>query len=178
MKKLLLVTALVLSACGGGGDTVDTSADAPTTTAADVEAGNTTSAAPAETQAPTTAAPAPSSGPAGIVLTIGDESWEFGRAFCAYVGATPGEDGSEWNVSNVQDGAQVYVSDDSFGPLVQYADISNGGNPNFNWESTDGLTLSVDGNDITGSGEFTESVSGTGPVAGTVTATCTDWAEG
>lgn len=173
MKKLLLVIALVLTACGGADDSADTTAAAPTTTAADAEPGNTTTAAPAETQAP-----APSSGPAGIVLTIGDETWEFGRALCAYVGPEPGQSGSEWNVSNVQDGAQVYISDDSFGPLVQYADISNGGNPNFNWESTGGITLAVDGNDITGTGDFADSVSGTGPVAGTVTATCTDWAQG
>ncbi|MCP3976397.1 MAG: hypothetical protein GY720_18075 [bacterium] len=178
MKKLLLVLALLLAACGGG-DTVDSSADAPTTTAADAEAGNTTTAAPAETQAPTTAAPAPSSGPAAIVLTIGDETWEFGRAFCAYVGATPGQEGSEWNVSNTDADAQVYVADDAFGVLVQYADISNGGNPDFDWEAqNDGLSIAVDGNDITVSGQFTDSVSGTGPLAGTLTATCSGWAEG
>jgi hypothetical protein len=131
------------------------------------------------TEPPTTAGAEPSSGPAGIVLTIGDETWEFERALCAFTGARPGEEGSEWNVSNVKDGAQVYVSDDSFGPLVQYADISNGGNPNFNWESVeDGLDISVDGNDITVTGQFIDSVGGTGPIAGTLTASCMDWAEG
>lgn len=179
MRKLLVVIALVLAACGGS-DTTDSTVDDPTTSAADTTAGSNTTAAPEteDTPAPTTAAPEPSSGPAGIVLTIGDETWEFDRAFCAYVGATPGQDGSEWNVSNVKDGAQVYVNDDSFGQSIQYADISNGGDPNFNWETTAGLSISVDGNDITATGEFTDSVSGTGPVAGTLSASCTDWAEG
>jgi hypothetical protein len=117
-------------------------------------------------------------GSVGIVLTIGDETWQFDGALCAFTGANPGEEGSEWNVSRVQDGAQVSVSEDSFGPLVQYADISNRGNPNFNWESTEGVSISVDGNDVTVSGEFTESVGGTGPTAGTLTATCSGWAQG
>lgn len=178
MKKVLLVVALVLAACGGS-DSADSPADDPTTTAADTSA--STSAAPQteETEPPTTEGSAPSAGAAAIVLTIGDETWEFGSAQCAFVGANPGEDGSEWNVSNVKDGAQVYVSDDSFGPLVQYADISNGGNPNFNWESEqDGLSISVSGNDITVSGQFVDSVSATGPVPGTLSATCPGWFEG
>jgi hypothetical protein len=178
VKKLVLVLALVLAACGGSDD-ADPPADSPTTTAADAG----TTAAPSETaettQPPETEAPAPPTGVAAIVLTIGDETWEFPSAQCAFIGAQPGEDGSEWNVSNVKDGAQVYVSEDSFGPLVQYADISNGGDPNFNWESQeDGLTISVSGNDINVSGQFTDSVAGTGPVAGTLTATCNDWFEG
>lgn len=180
MKKVLLVVALVLAACGGS----DTDAsDDPTTTAADTTLAAETTAAPETqppaTEAPTTEAPNPPSGSAAIVLSIGDETWEFGSAQCAFVGANPGEDGSEWNVSNVKDGAQVYVSEDSFGPLVQYADISNGGNPNFNWESVeDGLEISVSGNDISVSGQFTDSVGGTGPIAGSLTATCPGWFEG
>ena len=62
---------------------------------------------------------------------------------------------------------------------MSYADISNGGNPDFNWEAElDGLSISVVGNDITVSGQFTDSVGGTDPIAGTLTATCLDWAEG
>lgn len=181
MKKLLVVFALVLAACGGS-DASDSPADDPTTTAAAaaVEDSTTSAPEPEETQPPTTEGPSPSSsGSIGIVLTIGDETWEFGGALCAFTGPKPGEEGSEWNVSQVRDGAQVYVSEDSFGPLVQYADISNGGNPEFNWEAgADGLSISVAGNDINATGEFTDSVGGTGPVAGTLSATCTDWFEG
>jgi hypothetical protein len=184
MKKLFLVILLVLAACGGS-DADDSPADEPATTTANT-AGDTTvvantTAAPAteETQPPTTEGPNPPSGSAGIALTIGDETWQFDGALCAFTGPNPGEEGSEWNVSNVKDGAQVYVSEDSFGPLVQYADISNGGDPTFNWETAeDGLSISVTGNDITASGQFTDSVGGTGPIAGTLSATCTGWAEG
>mgnify|MGYP001823767092 CR=1 FL=1 len=185
MKKLLLAIVLIVTACGGSDD-ADPPADDPGTTAANTTAADTTASdetttAPEteETSPATTRAPSPSSEPVGIVLTIGDETWEFDGALCAFVGPNPGEEGSEWNVSNVKDGAQVYVSDDSFGPLVQYADISNGGNPEFNWESgADGLSISVTGNDVIVTGEFTDSVGGTGPIAGTLSATCPDWFEG
>jgi hypothetical protein len=179
VKKLLVIVTLVLAACGGS-DATESPADDPTTTAAGTTADDGTTAAPEtqETEAPTTEATNQSPGSAGIVLTIGDETWQFDRAFCAFSGATPGEEGSEWNVSNLDADAQVYVADDAFGLLVQYADISNGGNPNFNWEAElDGLIITVDGNDIAVSGQFTESVGGTGPIAGTLTATCPGWAE-
>ncbi|MDH3539380.1 MAG: hypothetical protein OEP52_05245 [Acidimicrobiia bacterium] len=179
MKKLLLVIALVLAACGGG-DSADPPADDPTTAATDTTVTSGTTAAPetAETQPPTTQGPDPSSGSVGIVLTIGDETWQFEGASCAFHGPNPGEEGSEWNVSFIKDGAQVYVSDDSFGRHVEYDDISNGGNPNFGWAAEgDGLSMSVDGNDITASGQFTDSVGGTGPIAGTLSATCPGWAE-
>ncbi len=184
MKKLLLTLALILAACGGS-ETIDPPADDPTPTTANTTAETTandnTTAAPVaeETQPPTTEGPNPPAGSAGIVLTIGDETWQFDGALCAFTGPNPGEEGSEWNVSNVKDGAQVYVSEDSFGPLVQYADISNGGDPAFSWETAaEGLSISVNGNDITASGQFTDSVAGTGPIAGTLSATCTGWAEG
>ena len=180
MKKLLIAVALVLAAYGGSND-ADSPPDIPTTTNADATVDDGTTAAPEteETQPPTTEGSNPPSGSAGIVLTIGDETWEFAGALCAFTGPNPGQEGSEWNVSNVKDGAQVYVSEDSFGPLVQYADISNGGDPTFNWETAeDTLTVSVDGNDITVSGKFTDSVGGTGPIAGSLSATCGSWAEG
>ena len=180
MKKLVIVIALVMAACGGSDD-ADPPADAPTTTAADAvgDAGTTAAPETQETEPPTTQATNAPAGPAEIVLTIGDETWEFERAFCAFRGAAPGNEGSEWNVTNLGSDAQVYVADDEFGLLVSYADISNGGNPDFNWEAAlDGLSVDVDGNDVTVSGNFTDSVGGTGPIAGTLTATCSSWAEG
>ena len=180
MKKFLIIVSLVLAACGGS-DAADPPADDPTTTAAATTGDASTTAAPGtqETEPPTTEATNQSPGSAAIVLTIGDETWQFDRAFCAFRGATPGEEGSEWNVTNLGSDAQVYVADDEFGLLVSYADISNGGNPDFNWEAElDGLSMAVDGNDIAVSGNFTDSVGGTGPIAGTLTATCPDWAQG
>ena len=179
MRKLLVVVALVLAACGGS-DAADPPAADPTTTAAATTGDASTTAAPETqaTEAPTTEATNPPSGSPEIVLTIGDETWEFDRAFCAFMGGTPGEEGSEWNVTNLGSDAQVYVADDEFGVLVSYADISNGGNPDFNWEAEpNGLSIDVNGNDVTVSGQFTDSVAGTGPIAGTLTATCSGWAE-
>lgn len=180
MRELLVAFAVVLAACGGGesADTVDDDSASTTTTE--------TPAAPGDSQAPSTQPPEseapseePAAGASGIKLTIGEETWEFDSAFCAFVGADPGEEGSEWNVSNVKDGVQVYVSEDSYGILVQMADIANGGNPTFNWEAGgDAIALSVDGNDITATGDFTETVSDSGPTEGTLVATCPSWVSG
>jgi hypothetical protein len=164
-----------------GSDADDSPADDPTPTTAETPVRDSTTTAPIseESQPPTTEGSNPSPGSGGIVLTIGNETWQLDGALCAFTGPNPGEEGSEWNVSNVKDGAQVYVSEDSFGPLVQYADISNGGDPTFNWETAeDGLSISVTGNDISASGQFTDSVGGMGPIAGTLSATCPGWAEG
>jgi len=117
--------------------------------------------------------------PGGIVLAIGGETWEFDGAFCAFINAQPGEDGSEWNVSNVKDGLQVYVSDDSFGASVSIADIANGGNPTLSWAAEgDVVSFTVDGNDITAEGTFTDNVGGAGSTEGTLSATCPSWAQG
>jgi hypothetical protein len=73
----------------------------------------------------------------------------------------------------------VYVSEDSFGVLVQITDIANGGNPEFNWEAGgEAISLSVDGNDVTATGEFTDMVGGSGPTEGTLVATCPSWVNG
>ena len=179
MKKnlLILAIAMVAAACGGddSSDSATTSPGATTTTAADT---------PEATSAPTTQAdssdsPPASDAPGGIVLTIGDETWDFPGAQCAFYNAKAGEDGSEWNVSNVQDGLQVYVYVEPGFEEVTIDDITNGGNPTVSWVAEgDALTLTVNGDDIVAEGTFTDNVGGSGPTAGKLEATCAGWFEG
>jgi hypothetical protein len=176
---LFISCVLVLAACGGGDTTDTTAADSsntPTTVGATTQsdAADTPATASETTQAPAEE-PAPSPGGAGITLTIGDETWEFPAALCAYKNAPAGEAGSEWNVSHVNNGLQVYIADDEFGTLVSVADIENGGNPTVSWEAIfDAVEITVNGNDVTASGTFTDGVNG-GTAQGTLTATCPDW---
>ena len=179
MKKYLafLVLAMVATACGGSesSDPVDTTAGASPTTVAVGSDGTQ----PPTTQAERSDAPPAQNVPGGIVLTIGDEPWEFGSAQCAFYNAEPGSDGSEWNVSNIKDGLQVYVNVDSFETSVSIADIANGGNPTLAWAAVnDAVSLTVDGDSISARGTFTDEVGGSGPTEGTLEAECADWFEG
>jgi len=148
------------------------------TTASDQEsppATETPAAEPAEEPTEEPADEPAAAGGTAITMSIGDETWEFPAALCAYVNAPAGEAGSEWNVSHVNNGLQVYVADDEFGTLVSVADIENGGNPTVSWEAIgDAVEISVNGNQVTASGTFTDGVNG-GTAQGTLTATCPDW---
>lgn len=178
IRYLLVVFALVLAACGGG-NTADTGEDAasdPPVTAATQPPATEAPAvdAPQTTEAPLDEPAAPG-GAAGITLTIGDETWEFPTAFCAYYNAPAGEADSEWNVSQVDNGLQAYIADDEFGTLASVADIENGGNPTVSWEAIgDAVQITVNGNDVTATGTFTDGVNG-GTAEGTLTATCLSW---
>jgi hypothetical protein len=174
MKKLLLVVVLVASACSSGGTTGTT--DQADTGSSDTQATTTTAAA--QSQTTTTAKQPATSSPGHITLTIGDQTWEFDGALCAYSGATPGESGSEWNVSKVQDDLQVYINDDATGRYISVANIKDYGT--FQWEAHGDAVavLTVDGNDITGEGTFSD-MAGDGPATeGSVTATCPSWYKG
>jgi hypothetical protein len=175
MKKLALLLALVLSACSGGGSTGTTAEQ--DTGSSDTQATTTTEAM----ETTTTTEASQSSGSAEsahITLTIGEDTWEFDGALCAYADATPGKDGSQWNVSKVQDDLQVYINDDKFGRYISISNIKDYGT--FQWEANgDAVTeLTVDGNAIAGKGTFSD-LAGDGPATdGSVTATCSSWLEG
>ena len=179
LKKnvLILAIAMVAAACGGG-ESSDSGGTDPVATS------TTTADTPQATSAPTTQAdnsdnPPAADAPGGIVLTIGDEVWEFPGAQCAFYNAKAGEDGSEWNVSNVQDGLQVYVYVDGPFEEVTIDDITNGGNPTVAWVAAgDALTLTVNGDDIVAEGTFTDKVGGSAPTAGKLEASCASWFEG
>lgn len=175
MKKLLPAIVLVLGACSGGG------ASAP------ADAGSSNSEAPQASEAVESQAAAQSmdegskesaaSAPGGITLTIGDETWEFDGALCAYYNAPAGEPGSEWNVSYKQGNNQVYVNVDSFGQDVSITDVVDYGS--LEWEAAgDAVTINVDGNEITAEGTFTDKAGAEPEREGTLTATCASWYEG
>jgi len=178
MTRAILILAMLLAACGGelAESTTEPADDGPDPTTA------TDQGAPPETQAPAEEPaeepadePAPEPDAIAITLTIGDETWEFPGALCAFQNAPAGEAGSEWNVSYVTDGLQVYVADDSFGLLVSVADIENGGNPTVYWEAiNEEVDITVNGDEISASGAFTDRVNG-GTAEGTLTAKCPDW---
>ena len=182
MRRLLIAVVFLAAACGGA-ETTDPEPTSQTPT--DTEADSTTDTQSPTTEAPvaapeTTEAPADApvaSGPGGITLTIGDETWEFDGALCAYQNAEPGEDGSEWNVSLMQGDLQVYASVDSFGDQVSLTDVVNYGT--FEWVAEGGdITFTIDGNDITAEGTFTDMATGQPAAAGTLTATCASWYSG
>ena len=171
---LVGVVALVGASCSSDGAT-DTEPDTPdVTTASDQESLPNTQAQDEESADEPADEPAPA-GDIAITISIGDETWEFPAALCAYKNGPAGEAGSEWNVSHVNNGLQVYIADDEFGTLVSVADIENGGNPTVSWEAIgDAVEITVDSNDVTATGTFTDGVNG-GTAQGTLTATCPDW---
>lgn len=58
---------------------------------------------------------------------------------------------------------------------MSVADIENGGNPTVSWEAFgDEVDITVDGNDISATGTFTDGVNG-GTAEGTFAAHCNDW---
>ncbi|NNC93363.1 MAG: hypothetical protein HKN80_12820 [Acidimicrobiia bacterium] len=178
MKRLMMVLAIamVAAACGGSESTepADGESAATSTTAAAPEGNQTTT-----TEAESSEDPPAANQSGGIVLTIGDQVWEFESAQCAFYNAPAGENGSEWNVSNVRDGLQVYVYVDPGLTEVTIDDIANGGNPTVSWVAAgDALALTVNGDDITAEGTFTDNVGGSAPMEGTLEASCASWFEG
>jgi hypothetical protein len=175
MRKLLPALVLVLGACAGG----EASAPAAESSAPETSQSQAPQASEAvASQGADSGSKAPAADvPGGITLTIGDETWDFAGALCAYTNAPAGEAGSEWNVSYLQDDNQVYVNDDSFGQEVSITDVVNYGT--FQWVADgDDLMLTVDGNDVHAEGTFRDDATGAPSQYGSLDATCASWFEG
>ena len=190
MKLTTLAVMLILAACGGGTDTVDGSqSESPepavattvvpeATTAAPADAPTeATTAAPAEAPTEATTAAPESAGDTGIKLAIGDQTWAFVQAMCAYYDAPAGQPGSRWNVSAIQNGSfsapdvQVYVNWEDPDTYLELYDFAS----DEKWQArSDTLAIDVNGNEIVASATFANS--GTGETSeGSLSATCSSW---
>lgn len=133
-----------------------------------------TTQASKEDSAPEPATP----GDAGVTLTIGDETWTFPTAMCAFYDAQPGQPGSRWNVSGLQGTfsnpeLQVYLKWEDPDTYLHLADFASGEQWN---AAKDTLSVDVNENEITASA--TISHSGTGDTAdGAFSATCLSWVD-
>lgn len=174
MKSTILAVVLILAACGGGTDTDDGSQpESSEATVATTGESATTTAAP--TEAPTEAPE--SAGDTGITLVIGNQTWTFAQAMCAYYDAPAGQPGSRWNVSAIQNGSfsapdlQVYVNWEDPNTYLQLYDVA----ADEEWRAeSDTLTIDVDGNEITASATFAHSETGE-TAEGSLSATCGSW---
>lgn len=168
MRRWILGLVVVLAGCQSGaspdGGAAATGTPEPRATGSGPSAG-----APAESSEP-----GGQSGGAMIKLTIGEQTWEFDGALCAYQNAPAGEAGSEWNVSKKQGDLQVYVSVDSYGPSVQLSDVVNYGSLQWAAEG-DAVSIAVNGNNITAEGTFTDETGASPDTQGSLTATCGSW---
>ena len=174
MPKYLIAATLTFAVVLGACSSDDSSSSARSESVAE---GTTTETGNAASTASEVSTSAPVDAPGGITLTIGDETWEFGGALCAYQNAKPGDPESEWNVSFKQDNLQVYVNNDSFGPSVSITDVVNFGTSEWVAEG-DAIELTVDGNEITAEGTFTDKAGGGLEREGTLTAECPSWVGG
>lgn len=178
MRKLVLAMSVVVAACGGG-TTAETPGEIsdPTEAPAATGAVAVTPSATAVRPSPggDTPPPANGSGSGHISLTIGDQTWEFDGALCAYMNAPAGEAGSEWNVSFKQEQLQVYVNQDATGPSVSLTNVVDFGSLRWNAEG-DAVEITVSGNDIAAGGRFTDETGGP-ERDGTLDATCASWVD-
>lgn len=105
-------------------------------------------------------------------LTVGDQTWTFDGALCAFGEEEIGQEGAELVVSAITDGVQLYISIDSFGHNVDVNDIENFENPSVSLASAvDGEFIVVDGKDVSGEALFTDYETNES-LEGTFEATC------
>lgn len=177
MRSITLGLVLVLAACGGGTDATDAQPDTEESPATTSVSSPATSVAPTPTTVAPTQAPEVA-GNAGITLAIGDQTWEFEQAMCAYYDAPAGEPGSRWNVSSIQNNSfsepdiQVYVNWEDPDTTLSLNDFVTGEEWN---AAEDSLAIEVDGDEISATATF---ASGTGETAeGSLSATCQSWVD-
>lgn len=87
-------------------------------------------------------------------LAVGDQTWTFDGALCAFGEEEIGQEGAEFVLSSIGDGLQFYLTIDSFGHSASINDVENFEDPSVSWESeTDGF-ITLSGKDVSGETSF------------------------
>ena len=107
-------------------------------------------------ETPAGQAQAGSDGPGSASVTVGDMTWQFDNALCAFGEEQIGQSGAEFVLSSTQDGIQFYLSIDDFGHRATVDDVADFENPTVSLSSADGAEpfITVDGKDISGRADF------------------------
>ena len=190
---LAALFTFALAACGGSETVVDTEAAvspaSPAETVAEAETADTSDTVSAEqvvedaletaedfaddmvesleeTQAAV--------GGGSVTLTVGDQSWTFESALCAFGSEEIGQEGAEFVLSSIQDGMQMYFSIDSFGHSASLNDIKDFENPSVSLDSApSGDFITLDGKSFSGAADFHDgTVESFDTVPGTFSGTC------
>lgn len=113
-------------------------------------------------------------GGGSMTLTVGDESWTFEPALCAFGPEEIGQEGAEFVLSSIQDGKQMYVSIGVFGHSVSLHDVEDFENPSISLDSFGYEEfISLDGKSFSGSAEFTDGTTDSFvTIPGTFSGTC------
>lgn len=116
-------------------------------------------------------------GGGSATLTVGDQTYEFDRARCAFGSEETGRDDTEFVLSAIQDGLQLDATINTrFGHVVSLDDIEDFENPRVGWSaggpgSDAGEIIQVDGRRVSVEATFTDEVSGD-TAEGTLSAVC------
>lgn len=190
-SALVAVLAVSLAACGGGdfasGQDTSNSPDPGSDQSSDPSSPVADSAAEeaqdmADSLAESLESRQEAVGGGSATLTVGDQTWSFGRVLCAFGADQIGQEGAEFVLSSLQDGLQLYVSIDSYGHSVTLDDVSDFENPSVSLAANSfsaslaGASdefVEVEGKEIRASAPFVdETTDGTETVSGTLEATC------
>lgn len=161
---LLVVGALVLAACGGGGasdgETTPTAGAEPEAGGVDPDALAEDPEAAVEELAEDLEELQEAVGGGSATLTVGDQTWTFDSVLCAFGEEQIGQEGAEFNLSAIQDGLQLYASVDSFGHSVSLNDIQDFENPSVSLDAFPGdAEIVLDGKNVAATASFVDSTS-------------------
>ncbi len=149
--------AFTLSGCGGGADEAGAAPDA---NASDLAGG----LEDAQDQA----------GGGTATLTVGNDTYSFDSALCAFDSETGNEDFT-FSLSAIGDGMQLSVdSGPTYGDNITLDDIEDFDNPKVGWSSDGDGFLTIDGLDVSAEADFIDTTDETLQTVekGELTATC------
>ncbi len=181
---LMLVSLVMLvAACGGDASTdVAATPDATLDTEALQQDAEATAATLAENLTESLEGQQAAAGGGSATLTVGDQTWTFNGALCAFGEEMIGQEGAVFNLSSIQDGLQLYVSIDSFGHSITLNDIANFQDPSVDLEAS-GFSASMagtseefvelDGGHVEATAPFIDDLTDSlDPIEGTLVADC------